>query len=123
MREDKDRSNFNGIGEKGRGSSPDDPSEEYKGLSRRELMRLASLSAAGVFTGSLMAGCGELWERQYVIDVDSWYRGVCRFCGTGCGMLIGMNNGQVVDVKGDPDAHNRGRLCIKGILNREILYA
>lgn len=85
-------------------------------------MRIASLSAAGVFTGSLMSGCGELWERQPVIDVDSWHQGVCRFCGTGCGIKIGMSDGKVVDVKGDPAAHNRGRLCIKGILNREILY-
>jgi nitrate reductase (cytochrome) len=103
--------------------SPDQPSEEYMGFSRREFLRLASLSAAGVFTGSLMAGCGELWERQDVIPVENWHQGVCRFCGTGCGILIGMNEGRVVDVKGDPDAHNRGRLCIKGILNREILYA
>lgn len=103
-------------------NSPDIASDKYFGLSRREFMRLASLSAAGVFTGSLMTACGELWERQPVIDVDSWHQGVCRFCGTGCGIQIGMSNGNVVDVKGDPDAHNRGRLCIKGILNREILY-
>lgn len=102
--------------------SPDNASDKYFGLSRREFMRLASLSAAGVFTGSLMSGCGELWERQPVIDVDSWHQSVCRFCGTGCGIQIGVSNGKVVDVKGDPDAHNRGRLCIKGILNREILY-
>ena len=103
-------------------TSPDQPSDERFGLSRREFMRLASLSAAGVFTGSMMAGCGELWERQDVIPVDSWHQGVCRFCGTGCGIQIGMADGKVVDVKGDPAAHNRGRLCIKGILNREILY-
>jgi nitrate reductase (cytochrome) len=104
------------------GMSPDKASDTFFGLTRREFMRLASLSAAGVITGSVAAGCGELWERQPVIDVDSWHQGVCRFCGTGCGIQIGMADGRVVDVKGDPDAHNRGRLCIKGILNREILY-
>lgn len=113
----------NGADRRKKPKSPDSTSDEYLGFTRREFMRLASLSAAGVFTGSLMAGCGELWERQPVIDVSSWHQGVCRFCGTGCGVLIGMNEGRVVDVKGDPDAHNRGRLCIKGILNREILYA
>jgi nitrate reductase NapA len=113
----------NGSSEKSPSSkSPDTASDEYLGLTRREFMRIASLSAAGVFTGSLMSGCGELWERQPVIDVDSWHQGVCRFCGTGCGIQIGMVDGKVVDVKGDPAAHNRGRLCIKGILNREILY-
>jgi len=100
----------------------DSPEAQFGGLTRREFMRLASLTTAGVFTGSL-AGCAELWERQPVIDVENWHQGVCRFCGTGCGIQIGVNNGKVVDVKGDPAAHNRGRLCIKGILNREILYA
>ena len=57
-----------------------------------------------------------------MIPVDSWHKGVCRFCGTGCGMEIGLRDGKVVDVKGDKYAHNKGRLCIKGILNRDILY-
>ncbi|MGF1669612.1 MAG: molybdopterin-dependent oxidoreductase, partial [Balneolaceae bacterium] len=103
-------------------TSMDSPEKKFGGLTRREFMRLASLTTAGVFTGSL-AGCSELWERQPVIHVESWHQGVCRFCGTGCGINIGLNNGKVVDVKGDPAAHNKGRLCIKGILNREILYA
>ncbi len=37
-------------------------------------------------------------------------------------MMIGVTEGRVVDVKGDEYAHNRGRLCIKGLMNREILY-
>ena len=36
--------------------------------------------------------------------------------------MIGLNEGRVVDVQGDENAHNRGRLCIKGLLNRDILY-
>jgi len=69
-----------------------------------------------------LSGCSGVWERQPVIPVDAWHKGVCRFCGTGCGMMIGVTEGRVVDVKGDEYAHNRGRLCIKGLMNREILY-
>ncbi|AHM58400.1 nitrate reductase [Flammeovirgaceae bacterium 311] len=93
-----------------------------EGLSRREFLRLASLGSGMVFLG----GCGdirELWQRQPVIAVDTWHKGVCRFCGTGCGMQIGVHQGKVVDVRGDKLAHNRGRLCIKGVMNRDILYA
>ena len=57
-----------------------------------------------------------------MIAVDSWHKGGCRFCGTGCGLMIGVKGGKVVDVKGDEQAHNRGRLCIKGLVNKEILY-
>ncbi len=85
-------------------------------------MRLATLGSGMVFLG----GCGdirELWQRQPVIKVDSWHQGFCRFCGTGCGLQIGITDNKVVDVKGHKYAHNKGRLCIKGIMNRDILYA
>jgi assimilatory nitrate reductase catalytic subunit len=40
---------------------------------------------------------------------------VCCYCGTGCGVLIETEAGQITGVRGDP-AHpaNRGRLCTKG---------
>lgn len=94
---------------------------EHHGLTRRELLRWLSLSAGVAFVGPL-AGCTNLWQRQPAIPVEAWHKGVCRFCGTGCGIQIGVREGQVVDVKGDVYAHNKGRLCIKGILNRDILY-
>jgi nitrate reductase NapA len=95
---------------------------ESEKLTRRELLqRLSALAGGLIFTGPI-SGCEEFWRRGPVISVDSWHKGVCRFCGTGCGIMIGVRDGRVVDVKGDEYAHNRGRLCIKGILNREILY-
>ena len=92
------------------------------GMTRRELLRLMGVSSGAVMTGSLGAGCAELWERQPVIPVDQWHKSVCRFCGTGCGVMVGVRDNRIVDVKGDKAAHNRGRVCIKGIMNRELLY-
>jgi nitrate reductase NapA len=85
------------------------------------MIRLFGASASLVYLGPL-AGCDKLWERQSVIPVDDWHKGVCRFCGTGCGVMIGVTANKVVDVKGDDEAHNRGRLCIKGLATRDILY-
>ncbi len=52
-----------------------------------------------------------------------WDKSVCRFCGTGCGILVGTKDGRVVATKGDPDAPvNRGLNCIKGYFNGKILY-
>ena len=52
-----------------------------------------------------------------------WDKGVCRFCGVGCGIQIATENGRVVAVKGDPDSPvNRGLLCVKGYANAKILY-
>ena len=94
---------------------------EYDGLTRRELFRRLSLPAGVALVGPL-AGCSSLWEHRPAVPVHAWHKGVCRFCGTGCGIQIGVRGGKVVDVKGDEYAHNKGRLCIKGILNRDILY-
>lgn len=99
----------------------DTPTEPC-GLTRRDLVKLAGVSAGLACLGPL-AGCGELWQRQSTIPVETWHKGVCRFCGTGCGVMIGIQGARVVDVKGDDDAHNRGRLCIKGLTTREILYS
>jgi nitrate reductase NapA len=53
----------------------------------------------------------------------AWDKSVCRFCGTGCGILVGTQAGKVVATKGDPDAPvNRGLNCIKGYFNGKILY-
>jgi nitrate reductase NapA len=53
-----------------------------------------------------------------------WSKGVCRFCGVGCGVLNGVKDGKLVAVKGDPDCPvNKGLLCIKGINLPDIVYA
>ena len=52
-----------------------------------------------------------------------WDRGVCRFCGVGCGIQIATKDGKIVATKADPDAPvNRGINCIKGYFNGKILY-
>ena len=39
----------------------------------------------------------------------------CRFCGVGCGILVGVDKGKAVAVKGDPNSSvNKGLLCVKG---------
>jgi nitrate reductase NapA len=55
--------------------------------------------------------------------VDQWVKGVCRYCGTGCGLYAGVAGGKVVAVKGDAENHNAGFLCIKGALLPQILTA
>jgi nitrate reductase NapA len=33
-----------------------------------------------------------------------WDKGACRYCGTGCGVLVGVKDGRIVATQGDPDA-------------------
>ncbi|MBL0721563.1 MAG: nitrate reductase catalytic subunit NapA [Sulfurovum sp.] len=52
-----------------------------------------------------------------------WDKAACRFCGTGCGIMLATKSGKIVAVKGDPAAPvNRGLNCIKGYFNAKIMY-
>ena len=44
-----------------------------------------------------------------------WVPTTCRKCLVGCGVLVKVEDGRVVNVIGNPDApKNRGRMCAKG---------
>jgi anaerobic selenocysteine-containing dehydrogenase len=44
-------------------------------------------------------------------------------CPRNCGIDVYVENGEVVEVKGDPEfPTNRGRLCAKGLAAKELLY-
>lgn len=52
-----------------------------------------------------------------------WDKAACRFCGTGCSVLVGVKEGRVVATQGDPEAPvNRGLNCIKGYFLSKIMY-
>ncbi|MFB1031672.1 MAG: nitrate reductase catalytic subunit NapA, partial [Thauera sp.] len=52
-----------------------------------------------------------------------WDKAACRFCGTGCSVLVGVQDGRVVATQGDPDSPvNRGLNCIKGYFLSKIMY-
>jgi len=40
---------------------------------------------------------------------------ICPYCGCGCGQIVSVRNGRVVNIEGDPDHPvNEGSLCSKG---------
>ncbi|NIS71022.1 MAG: molybdopterin-dependent oxidoreductase [Proteobacteria bacterium] len=44
-----------------------------------------------------------------------WDKAACRFCGTGCSVLVGVKDGKIMAVKGDSKSSvNQGTLCAKG---------
>ncbi len=85
-------------------------------VSRRDFLKTAAatsaLAALGV-PGQARADGGEA----------KWVKSVCRYCGTGCGLFVGVQGGKVVAVRGDADNHNAGFLCVKGYLLPQIMNA
>lgn len=88
--------------------------------SRREFLKLSAAAAAFTAMGSPLAFAAAPKGQQ---QVEKWVKGVCRYCGTGCGVLVGVTGGKAVMVKGDPNNHNEGLLCLKGALLAPVIYA
>jgi nitrate reductase NapA len=97
-----------------------------KELSRRQFMKatavaLATAAAAG--TLSQVVACKPEQQANDVVEPAKTYRAVCRYCGVGCGVLVGVKNGTVVEVTGDPDNQSsKGVNCIKGYYLAGLLY-
>lgn len=89
--------------------------------SRRDVLKASAAAATAAAAGiTLPAGAEAQWRAP---DGITWDKGVCRFCGTGCGVLVGTKGGKVVATQGDPDAPvNRGLNCIKGYFLSKIMY-
>ncbi|MCL1791016.1 MAG: molybdopterin-dependent oxidoreductase [Peptococcaceae bacterium] len=79
-------------------------------LTRRDFIKTTAASAALVSLGLVPAGCDTNSDKTS----SNKFKGVCRYCGTGCGVIVTVDDGKVVEVKGDPDCDvNKGKLCLK----------
>ena len=92
-------------------------------ITRRELIKAHAVTAAATAIGVSVPGAQALAQSAGAADDIRWDKGACRFCGTGCGVLIGVKDGRVVATQGDPDAPvNKGLNCIKGYFLSKIMY-
>src|SRR5262249_60513948 len=86
-------------------------------MTRRELLKrmatTAALSAAeAVFPGIVFATSH---DRALAPSAVEWKKTPCRFCGVGCGLLVGVNGGGAGAGKGDPPRpRKQGALCGEG---------
>ena len=87
-------------------------------LTRRDFIKANAVVATAAAAGIAMPAVA-----QPAKATIRWDKGVCRFCGTGCSVLVGVQDGRVVATQGDPDSPvNRGLNCIKGYFLSKIMY-
>ena len=88
---------------------------------RRAFIKTNAIAATAAAAGLALPGVSAIAAEE---DKDiRWDKAPCRFCGTGCSVLVGTKDGRVVATQGDPDAPvNRGLNCIKGYFLSKIMY-
>ena len=87
-------------------------------VSRREFLRYSA--GAGTALGGLV-GLGltlapaRAKAQQLRIKDSRTVPSICPFCSVGCGTLIHVKDGEIINIEGDPRSpHNEGTLCPKG---------
>jgi nitrate reductase NapA len=95
-------------------------------LTRRDFVKNNAAAAAAVAAGVTLPAI-QVAHAATADGVDAdgirWDKVACRFCGTGCSVLVGTKGGKMVASQGDPDAPvNKGLNCIKGYFLPKILY-
>ena len=98
-------------------------------ISRREFITAAALMSVAAVAGCKTQPAEEAPEETAALgemtEVARWQKSVCRFCGTGCGVLLGLNAAdQLIALKGD-DQHptTKGLVCAKALFLPKIVYA
>ncbi len=90
-------------------------------LTRRDFIKTNAIAATATAAGITIPGVKEALAKTK--DDIRWDKAPCRFCGTGCSVLVGTKNGRIIATQGDPDAPvNRGLNCIKGYFLSKIMY-
>ncbi len=89
-------------------------------LSRRDFLRYTAGAGAGTALGGIV-GMGltlaPARARAQVLRIkgSKTVPSICPFCSVGCGTLIHVKEGEIVNIEGDPRSpHSEGTLCPKG---------
>jgi len=91
-------------------------------LNRRNFIKTNAIAATAAAAGITIPGISAAAAKNGSNKIR-WDKAACRFCGTGCSVLVGTKDGRVVATQGDPDAPvNRGLNCIKGYFLSKIMY-
>lgn len=87
---------------------------------RRDFLKTQAIAATAAAAG-ISFPVNALAQSQN--NLIRWDKAPCRFCGTGCSVLVGTQQGRIVATQGDPEAPvNRGLNCIKGYFLSKVLY-
>lgn len=90
-------------------------------LTRREFIKNNAIAATAAAAGVSIPGI--VVAKHKTSDTIRWDKAPCRFCGTGCSVLIGTQNDRLVATQGDPESPvNRGLNCVKGYFLSKIMY-
>lgn len=92
-------------------------------MTRREFAKAQAAAIAVAAAGlPIVTSASNLITDAESTKLD-WNKAPCRFCGTGCSVMVATRDGRVVATHGDVKAEvNRGLNCVKGYFLSKVMY-
>jgi nitrate reductase NapA len=92
-------------------------------LDRRQVLKLKAAAVAAAAAGMPVPALAANLVTEPEARELSWNKAPCRFCGTGCSVMVATRDNLVVATHGDIKAEvNRGLNCVKGYFLSKIMY-
>lgn len=92
-------------------------------MSRRQLLKLQAAAIATTAAGLPVSAFATNLITEAEQTKLKWSKAPCRFCGTGCSVMVATKDNHVVATHGDVKSPvNRGLNCVKGYFLSKIMY-
>ncbi len=92
-------------------------------LDRRQMLKLKAAAVAAAAAGMPVPAFAANLATDPEARELNWDKAPCRFCGTGCSVMVATKDNRVVATHGDIKAEvNRGLNCVKGYFLSKIMY-
>ena len=92
-------------------------------VTRRDVVKAQAVAAAAAAAGLAVPALAQNLVTDAKLTDLKWSKAPCRFCGTGCSIMVATKSGRVVASHGDAEAPvNRGLNCVKGYFLSKIMY-
>jgi nitrate reductase NapA len=110
-------------------STPADPSRGKEIImttsqpDRREVLKMKAAAMAALAGGMPAPAMAANLVTEREESELKWDKAPCRFCGTGCSVMVATKENRVVATHGDIKSEvNRGLNCVKGYFLSKIMY-
>ena len=92
-------------------------------LDRRQMLKLEAAAIAAAAAGMPAPALAANLVTERDASELKWDKAACRFCGTGCSVMVATKDNRVVATHGDIKSEvNRGLNCVKGYFLSKIMY-
>jgi formate dehydrogenase major subunit len=91
---------------------------------RRAFLRTTAggLTAGGMLALGFDLRAAQAENRRFKFARTTEVPSVCPYCAVGCGQLVSVRDGRIVNIEGNPDSPiNRGTLCPKGAATYQLV--